>query len=191
MKLLDNLNGLIDALSPQTSQKLQLSQHQTHTLYQKPDIITPPFASVAAAALNSERSSLKLKNALLAGRQEPLFTRSVVKVGTTTTVRAQACSQVQRPEYKLPPVPPLSNPSSSVNRRGVRPGKKHGAVQLKTGTPGGSTKSVAFDWGPLPGVAPMDTLSNDVRSQKATRLPKLTRKLDDDGEWGESTEDYA
>lgn len=146
---------------------------------------------MAAAALNSERSSLKLKNALLSARKEPLFTTNVVKLKTSKTVSLgpQETPQIQRPEWKLPPVPPLSTPSG-FNRRG-RPPKSHGAVQLKTSTPGSEVKSIAFDWGPLPGVAPMNQLSKDVRSPRTTSSIKVTKQeLDDDGEWEEAAEDY-
>lgn len=154
--------------------------------------MTPPFASIAAAALNSERSSLKLKNAILTTRKVPLFTTNVVKPRTTTTATlgTQAPLQIQRPEWKLPPVPPLIPSSSSVNRRSARPGKKHGAVQLKGNTSGGDTKTPAFDWGPLPGVAPMNKLSQDVRAQKSTGPIRSTKQEpDDDGEWGEDAGD--
>ncbi|KAF8484376.1 hypothetical protein JB92DRAFT_1573691 [Gautieria morchelliformis] len=163
-KLLEQLKSRMDALSPQTSQRLQSSYH-TRTPYQKPGTVTPPFASVAAAALNSERSSLKLKNALLSARKEPLFTTNVVKPKTTSNALQGPQVSPQRPDWTLPLVPPLSGPSNSVNRRSSRPGKKHGAVQLRaSSSPGADAKSVAFDWGPLPSVAPMAQLSQDVRS---------------------------
>ena len=190
-KLLEQLSDRTDALSPQASQRLYSSTTQPRAPYhQKPGVVTPPFASVAAAALNSERSSLNLKNSLLSARKEPLLTTNVVKFKTSMTV-SPGPQVTQRPEWKLPPVPPLSTTSSSVNRRNVRPGKKHGAVPLKTSMPGSDAKSIAFDWGPLPGVAPMDQLSRDVRSQRTGGPIKLTKQeLDDDGEWEEAVKDY-
>ncbi|KAF8588895.1 hypothetical protein K439DRAFT_543610 [Ramaria rubella] len=165
-KVLEQLNDRINGLSPQTTQRLQFSHNFTGT--QSP-IVTPPFASVAAAALNSERSSFKLKTALLSARGQPLFTTNIAQFATTKTTPALTRPpwQTQRPTLNPDHLSP-----SHINRRS-RPEKRHGAPQFKGGTPSGDVKPITFDWGPLPEVMPKRPL--DAHSGKREAFVPLTK----------------
>ena len=99
----------------------------------------------------------------------------------------QGSSEAQRPPWKLPPVPPLG--IGLVVRQAGRTGKRHAVVHM---TPGANNKPVTFDWGPLPGTAPMDNIPFDLRSHKSKDNPAFVNPdVGDDREWDqEAEEDY-
>lgn len=172
-RALDQLSDRIDAMSPQTSIFLKSSQASSPSI----NSVAPPFASLAAAALNSERSALKLRDALLTARKRPLLTMATMKPEDLDPLDISFPNPP--PEWQLPPMtqtglglsfpPPVtvSTPmaGSASRRRGSE--KKPNAVTLKNSpvfAPDGSKSD--FDWGPLPGVNPMTTISNNVLSPR-------------------------
>jgi nucleoporin NUP159 len=58
-----------------------------------------------------------------------------------------------------------ASPPGALGRRSV-PSKHHAkSVALKSTPTGGTIPKPVFDWGPLPGVKPMTTISPDLRSR--------------------------
>lgn len=135
---------------------------------------TPSIPASTAAALNAERSALRLKNALAAIRTRPLLNTQAVEPVT----RTPTLDNMQKPRSGMmlpsnPLWPPVeespSSPSlSELSRQGymrsqqsrhskpIPLGKRHERVPSAV---------TSFDWGPLPGVKPMTTLSSDVRPE--------------------------
>ncbi|KAI0297266.1 hypothetical protein B0F90DRAFT_1918788 [Multifurca ochricompacta] len=142
--------------------------------------VTPHVASTTAAALNAEQAAHRLKEALLAVRTEPLLNTQAVHAkpppGAFDTpqkpsadVSASSSGGLFSTPFKLPPLNAAAGSSLGVSPPGRRNSnvQKHHAksVPLKS-TPAAGTVSKqkpAFDWGPLPGIKPMTTLSSDLR----------------------------
>lgn len=146
--------------------------------------VTPSIAASTAAALNAERNALRLKNALAKARKEPLLnTRASKPAHQTPTIESLTNS---------PPLPSvhgsdmMSNASlsssvyshdgrGSLDRRASRQSRHTNSVKLgKTHTRVPSSIS-NFDWGPLPGAAPMTTLPVNIRPETSPReSPRLS-----------------
>jgi len=187
-KALDKLQRQLEEMSPHTSQKLQTSQPSA-PLSSK---AAPPFANIAAAALNSERSALKIRDTLLHLRKRPLFTTAVKDLSgeqptTKQETRQMFSSPIPASWGSAPMYPPLSTPLKSPGSPGTplvtSPGSPesyrrmsrsgHGAgtertkaAQFKGGLPSSPSEKPTFDWGPMPTPKQMTSLSPDVRSEK-------------------------
>jgi len=102
-----------------------------------------------------------------------------VKLETMPAVQSER-AYLSRDQSSMPTAPPAldaaftqfpdvsEEDTSHSPRMGSRhrtmSGKHHAKpVPLKKASPGGVTPKPTFDWGPLPGVTPMKTLSVDVR----------------------------
>ncbi|KAI9512959.1 hypothetical protein F5148DRAFT_972666 [Russula earlei] len=160
-------------------------------LVRRPFDVTPHVASTTAAALNAEQAAHRLKEALLSVRKEPLLNTQAAEAKPAP----RAFDTPQKPGAELGSsggswsggeggglfstpftLPRLSasessswgtSPLGSVGRRGAAQAQKHHAksVALKSTPAAGSASKPAFDWGPLPGIKPMTTLSSDLRSK--------------------------
>ncbi|KIJ52655.1 hypothetical protein M422DRAFT_26225 [Sphaerobolus stellatus SS14] len=192
-KVIQQLNSRIEAMSPSTSKRFQTSQIASPV----PSTVAPPYANLAAAALNSERSSLKLRNTLLNARKRPLLTTRVVDYKAPEPEHPHVKEikieeAVQRPTDLFAPESPT--PASSFRNRDAQesPLASHGgggrsrkerlhasAVQFKNVPSPPQSSKPAFDWGPLPGVTPMITLSSDVRGTRGRRRSST----DDSEQW--------
>ena len=150
----------------------------------RPFNITPNVAVTTAAALNAERSAQKLKRALVAARKQPhLNTKAAPasappiaftppKLGILPS-RMRGPSPIemvgQRPRIEdsdLSFDELSASPSPTPTRRGGTGVKHHSkpVALRRSGANRGSPPAAAnFDWGPLPTVTPMTTLSADVR----------------------------
>jgi nucleoporin NUP159 len=158
------------------------------TVSKRPFNVTPHVAVSTAAALNAERSAQKLKRALLIACEQPHLN---VKAASAPAAPV-AFNTPQRPRPEMPSpiamtgsnsfaikneLQPLawndsdllsSSSSSLPARRSAGAGFKHHMkpVVLRRNNPAGqSPPATNFDWGPLPTVIPMTTISADVRSK--------------------------
>lgn len=149
----------------------------------RPLDVAPHVASTTAAALNAEQAARRLKEALLAVRTEPILNKQAVRANppsrafdtpqklSTSLASSEGSGGLFLTPFALPPlnVPvgistgPL--PPVSLGRR--NPTQKHHSksVPLKSTPAAGTTPKPAFDWGPLPGIKPMTSLSSDLRSK--------------------------
>jgi nucleoporin NUP159 len=153
--------------------------------------ITRHVASTTAAALNAERSAQKLKQALMV-RKEPLLNTSAGsgggvsldsmrqgRVKVTPLVDSDLYTTTSRPEmvdWSFGKFDTAKSPSSSVSlptrRTTGGSGMKHHlkpiSLRRGTGVSGrrSSTQSTSFDWGPLPSITPMTSISVDVRKKE-------------------------
>ncbi|KZT06115.1 uncharacterized protein LAESUDRAFT_726338 [Laetiporus sulphureus 93-53] len=143
--------------------------------------LTPTVARSTAAALNAEMSAHKLKRALSMARKEPLLNDQAVSKPMTIQPRA---SLAQKPESMEPSLSnlnssftevaddPFASDDSSELSHSAGPGhrlrvisKRHAkAIPLKK-APSSSPPAAKFDWGPLPGVKPMQSLPVDLRER--------------------------
>ena len=154
-------------------------------LVRRPLDVTPHVASTTAAALNAEQAAHRLKEALLAVRTQPLLNTQA----TNARPAQRAFDTPQKPgadlgssgtsasgglfstPFKLPALNANDSvgkgvsPPGSVGRRSIA--QKHHAksVPLRSTSTVGATPKPSFDWGPLPGIKPMTTLSPDLRSK--------------------------
>ena len=151
---------------------------------------TPSVAISTAAALNAEMSAQRLKHALLTRRKEPLL-------NTQAVMPPSLNSNTNSAELKPPsswfasldtPADTLdlnaqswstnsgteSSPGSGSPRH--RMGTKHHAKAIPLKKSSNTTISTTappagFSWGPLPGIAPMTTLSADLRKSASSSQP--------------------
>ena len=150
--------------------------------------VTPHVASTTAAALNAEQSAHRLKEALLSIRTEPLLNTQAVQAKPVpralldtpqkptsvdhhnNTPNAPSSSSSSSGLFSTPfTLPPLgaasSSPPASTGRRGNAQKYHSKSVPLKSAPTAGTPPKPSFDWGPLPGIKPMTTLSSDLRSK--------------------------
>ncbi len=159
------------------------SRARERDLARRPLDVTPHVASTTAAALNAEQAAHRLKEALLTVRTEPLLNKQAANARPALRV----FDTPQKPDADLgssggglnggsfsTPLPlPLPNVSDSTGRgvspplgRRSTPQKHHSkSVPLKCTPTAGTTTKPAFDWGPLPGIKPMTTISSDLRAK--------------------------
>ncbi|KAH8991372.1 hypothetical protein EDB86DRAFT_2936304 [Lactarius hatsudake] len=157
------------------------SRTRERDVVRRPLDVTPHVASTTAAALNAEQSAHRLKEALLAVRTEPLLNTQAAhakpaprafdtpqKPSVDPTPSAPASKGFSTP-FMLPPLGagagPSSSPPTSASRRGGTQKYHSKSVPLKSAPTGGTPPKPSFDWGPLPGIKPMTTLSSDLRSK--------------------------
>ncbi|KAH8983182.1 hypothetical protein EDB92DRAFT_1891452 [Lactarius akahatsu] len=157
------------------------SRTRERDVVRRPLDVTPHVASTTAAALNAEQSAHRLKEALLAVRTEPLLNTQAAhakpaprafdtpqKPSVDPTPSASASKGFSTP-FTLPPLGagagPSSSPPASAGRRGGTQKYHSKSVPLKSAPTGGTPPKPSFDWGPLPGIKPMTTLSSDLRSK--------------------------
>jgi len=151
----------------------------------RPLDVTPHVASTTAAALNAEQAAHRLKEALVAVRTQPLLNTQAANARPAP----RAFDTPQKPGADLgssgdslgegslstPFTLPLLTVSDSASRgalqltglgRRISASKHHAkSVPLKSTPTAGTTAKPAFDWGPLPGIKPMTTISSDLRSK--------------------------
>jgi nucleoporin NUP159 len=141
------------------------------TRSKRPVNVTPHVAVSTATALNAERSAQRLKLALLAVRKEPLLNIEAALASAPVVFDSprkpnKFDSDVQGqllawsiPDFRESPTHALPSRRSSgvVSKRHLPP------VALKRSPASQTTAPLNFDWGPLPGVTPMETISADVR----------------------------
>lgn len=149
--------------------------------------MTPHVASTTAAALNAEQAAHRLKEALLAVRTQPLLNTQAANARPAQ----RAFDTPQKPEsgadfgssgtsvsgglfstpFALPPLNAYDSaakgvsPPGGVGRRSFAPKHHAKSVTLKSTPTVGAAPKPVFDWGPLPGIKPMTTLSSDLRSK--------------------------
>lgn len=155
----------IDGGSPSSTP----SRARERELVRRPLDVTPHVASTTAAALNAEQAAHHLKKALVAVRPQPLLNTQVANARPAP----RAFDTPQRPG--VDPGSSRGSLSESANRGASPPAglgrrssaPKHHAksVPLKSAPTAGTTSKPAFDWGPLPGIKPMTTISSDLRSK--------------------------
>ncbi|KAI9454582.1 hypothetical protein BJY52DRAFT_1284294 [Lactarius psammicola] len=161
------------------------SRIRERDVVRRPLDVTPHVASTTAAALNAEQAAHRLKEALLAVRTEPLLNtqaahakpaprafdtpqKSSVDDPTSTPSAAGTGSKLFSTPFALPPLNSAGTGSSSsppAGRRGSAQKYHSKSVPLKSAITGGTPPKPSFDWGPLPGIKPMTTLSSDLRSK--------------------------
>ena len=145
--------------------------------------VTPHVASTTAAALNAEQSAHRLKEALLSVRTEPLLNTQAAQAKPAPRAfdtpqkpsvdpapsAASGSSTLFSTPFTLPPLSAAagssSSPPASAGRRGGAQKYHSKSVPLKSAPTGATPPKPAFDWGPLPGIKPMTTLSSDLRSK--------------------------
>ena len=157
------------------------SRTRERDVARRPLDVTPHVASTTAAALNAEQSAHRLKEALLSVRTEPLLNTQA----TQAKPAPRAFDTPQKPSVDPAPsaasgggstlfatpftLPPLggssSSPPASTGRRGNAQKYHSKSVPLKSAPTGSTPPKTSFDWGPLPGIKPMTTLSSDLRSK--------------------------
>ncbi|KAH8991370.1 hypothetical protein EDB86DRAFT_2936297 [Lactarius hatsudake] len=134
-------------------------------------------------------SSARLKEVLLAVRTEPLLNTQAVyakpaprafdtpqmsTVDPTPSPPASKGTDLLSTPFTLPPLGagagPSSSPPASAGRRGGTQKYHSKSVPLKSAPTGGTPPKPSFDWGPLPEIKPMTTLSSDVRSKTLVRI---------------------
>ncbi|KAH9029881.1 hypothetical protein EDB85DRAFT_1965294 [Lactarius pseudohatsudake] len=157
------------------------SRIRERDVVRRPLDVTPHVASTTAAALNAEQSAHRLKEALLTVRTEPLLNTQAAhakpaprafdtpqKPTVDPTPSASASKGFSTP-FTLPPLSagtgPSASPPASAGRRGGTQKYHSKSVPLKSAPTGGTPPKPSFDWGPLPGIKPMTTLSSDLRSK--------------------------
>jgi nucleoporin NUP159 len=150
----------------------------------RPFNITPNVAVTTAAALNAERSAQKLKRALLAARKQPHLNTKAAQAPAPSIAFTPPRSMLpsglggpspigigaQRPMFDdsdllFDDLSASPSPSPLPTRR-TRTGVKHHNKPIaltRTSANRGSPAATNFDWGPLPTVTPMTTISADVR----------------------------
>ena len=146
--------------------------------------VTPHVASTTAAALNAEQSAHRLKEALLSMRTEPLLNTQAAQAkpaprafdtpqkptsvdhNNTPSAPSSSGSGLFSTPFTLPPLGAASSsPPTSTGRRGNAQKYHSKSVPLKSAPTGVTPPKPSFDWGPLPGIKPMTTLSSDLRSK--------------------------
>lgn len=151
--------------------------------------VTPSVAASTAAALNAERSALRLKNALAKVRTVPLLNTQAVQ----TAVPIPNLANIRRPSISSsalslgPDETDENRPLSSRDNEGHHSSasgpspydSRHSRARLATHAKSvplkrdGHTRVpssiTSFDWGPLPGAKPMSNLSPDVRPNNDRR----------------------
>jgi nucleoporin NUP159 len=149
----------------------------------RPFDITPSVPATTASALNAEQSAQKLKLALMSLRQEPLLNTVVPTAMSAPTTFETPRGRNNKVEQRSPgpgflPVsesqqshwdPNESLTSSFKSRRGV--GTKHHSKPVQLRKSLGHTLAPlppAFDWGPVPKLEPMETLSPNVTKSKSS-----------------------
>ncbi|KAF8274784.1 hypothetical protein EI94DRAFT_1713043 [Lactarius quietus] len=158
------------------------SRIRERDVVRRPHDVTPHVASTTAAALNAEQSAHRLKEALLSVRTEPLLNTQAAQAKPAP----RAFDTPQKPSVDHAPnvstsgsssslfstpfaLPPLSgassSPPASTGRRGNAQKYHSKSVPLKSAPTGITPPKPAFDWGPLPGIKPMTTLSSDLRAK--------------------------
>jgi nucleoporin NUP159 len=133
--------------------------------------VTPHVAISTATALNAERSAQRLKLALLTVRKEPLLNVEAASAHAhvafdslrkSNTFDSDAHGRLlawgvsdlnESPSHALP----SRRTSGVVSKRHMPP------VALRRSPTSQTTTPPKFDWGPLPSVSPMKTISLDVR----------------------------
>ncbi|KIL59565.1 hypothetical protein M378DRAFT_169073 [Amanita muscaria Koide BX008] len=159
----------------------------------RPFNVTPHIAVTTAAALNAERSSQKLKKALLAARKEPLLNDKAAhtpaaRITFKTPTKMGAFSIGPSPKSPGPlfpveapqtPLPEWSFPEDDFNPSPSPPMRRGAATRTKMHTSnaplrksGGPSQPppATFDWGPLPAFNPQP-LSTPVKSVPPTNPP--------------------
>lgn len=154
-------------------------------LARRPLDVTPHVASTTAAALNAEQAAHRLKEALLAVRTQPLLNTQAANarpaqrafdtpqkpgadLGSSGT---SASGGLLSTPFKLPSLNTYdgpgkgASPPGSAGRRSVAPKHHAKSVTLRSTPTVGAAPKPSFDWGPLPGIKPMTTLSSDLRSK--------------------------
>jgi nucleoporin NUP159 len=137
--------------------------------------ITPRVAAATAAALNAERITQKMKMALL-NRKETSLNTKVASAVTFEITKQNGMAHVPLGSdlLSLRPSQPqtsLQSQSSLPKRRKAGSGgvKHHSKpILLKGSLAVASTLTPSFDWGPLPSITPMTTISVDVRTKHDT-----------------------
>ncbi len=156
------------------------SRMRERDVVRRPLDVTPHVASTTAAALNAEQSAHRLKEALLAVRTEPLLNtqaahaKPVPRAFDTpqkpsvdpTPSAASTGTKLFTSPFSLPPISAGTGSSSTPPGRRGNAQKYHSkSVPLKSAPTGATPPKPSFDWGPLPGIKPMTTLSPDLRSK--------------------------
>ncbi|KAH9057852.1 hypothetical protein EDB87DRAFT_1792581 [Lactarius vividus] len=160
------------------------SRIRERDVVRRPLDVTPHVASTTAAALNAEQSAHRLKEALLAVRTEPLLNTQAAQakparafdtpqkptVDPTPSAGASKGTNLFSTPFSLPPLSAgtgsaSSSPPASAGRRASTQKYHSKSVPLKSAPTVGTPPKPSFDWGPLPGIKPMTTLSPDLRSK--------------------------
>lgn len=155
--------------------------------------VTRGVAVNTAAALNAERTALRLKNALAKTHRKPILTESRSSISPHVLADPYNKYPIQSQTRQPPSTPlpisgnlfgadyvprptstsPLAEFSGSLGGdRSNRAPKSHHSksVPLKREATGQTNEKIlTFDWGPLPGVAPMSSIPSDVRSASPAR----------------------
>ena len=146
-----------------------------------PFTMTPHVATSTAASLNAERSALKLKRALIV-RKEPLLNTSALAfnavrqetvnifpdcqlgLDSATTYSQAPTWSMPQPELVESPSPPTSLPTRRTGGSGTKHHSK--PISFKRNIQAGQpSQAPSFDWGPLPSIMPMTTISVDLRKK--------------------------
>jgi len=188
---ISTLSSRIAKLNIEDGSPSSTPSRRERDLVRRPFDVTPHVASTTAAALNAEQAAHRLKEALLAVRKEPLLNTQAVNA----TPVPRAFDTPQKPEpsaalgssggsssggalssttlFALPSLnasdstSKSASPPAGVGRR-VTAQKHHAkSVALKSSPAAGTAPKPTFDWGPLPGIKPMTTISSDLRSKVA------------------------
>ncbi|EJD06661.1 uncharacterized protein FOMMEDRAFT_17163 [Fomitiporia mediterranea MF3/22] len=149
--------------------------------------ITPSIAASTAAALNAERSALRLKNALTNARRAPLLNTQAansskrilnldnLSVGEGSDVPASVADvKSELPVDLDASLDDLRDRDEGTSGDNSRRTQRHSAHHQKSVRLGKTQTQVpasitAFDWGPLPKAKPMATLPVDIRPQAINR----------------------
>ncbi|KAH8117765.1 hypothetical protein DFH11DRAFT_857205 [Phellopilus nigrolimitatus] len=151
--------------------------------------VTPSIAASTAAALNAERSAMRLKNALSKARKVPLLNTQAVQpvilaptldslsgpVGPSLTTAGASVSS-DAVSWPLPLQTSLEHlrdedSSAETQRRHFRQSAHAKSVKLGKTQAKLPSSIVSFDWGPLPGAKPMISLPSDIRPETIGRRP--------------------
>ena len=141
--------------------------------------VTSSIAASTAAALNAERSAMRLKLALARNRTTPLINRRAVDLPSGRVPNLAQKSIVQDEPFSPCAFSPNSSPSSAetspTNQRQIYGRTTRHSVHAKAPQLGRTHQKVPsdianFSFGPLPGAKPMECLPSDVR-------PEATRNL--------------
>lgn len=132
--------------------------------------VSPSVAASTAEALNAERSALRLKNALLKMRKEPLLnTQAVDATSRAPTLESarKAVTQEAGGKHWLGSLDLAGDYMHDAGHRGRMRNTKHenSAKLGKTHTRVPSDIK-AFDWGPLPSAKPLTSLPVSLIGQK-------------------------
>jgi nucleoporin NUP159 len=157
------------------------SRRQERDVVRRALDVTPHVASTTAAALNAEQSAHRLKEALLSMRTEPLLNTQAAQAKPAPRAfdtpqkpsvldpapsASSSSSGLFSTPFSLPPLSAASSsPPTSAGRRNNAQKYHSKSVPLKSAPTGATPPKPSFDWGPLPGIKPMTTLSSDLRSK--------------------------